>query len=187
MAFPIVFRPGRSFMQDSGDPLWSSVDRLVEDLWRNNAAQAAAGFAPRLEVVERENEYLVTAELPGLEEKDFQIEVHGNVLTLRGEKRSEQSGEEKGRHFTRARLRRVPPRDRAARRGVEREGVGVLQERRAHRHAPEGRDGQGAAHPGERRVVDASADAPSPRRPRGGTASRHPASPRLSSLRFSCP
>jgi HSP20 family protein len=77
------------------------VDRLVEDLWRSNAAQsAAAGFAPRLEVVERENEYLVTAELPGLEEKDFQIEVHGNVLTVRGEKRSETTGEQKGRHFS---------------------------------------------------------------------------------------
>jgi HSP20 family protein len=100
MAFPIVFRPGRSFVQNSGDPLWSSVDRLVEDLRRNNAAQGPAGFAPRLEVVERENEYLVTAELPGLEEKDFQIEVHGNVLTVRGEKRGEQSGEEQGRHFS---------------------------------------------------------------------------------------
>lgn len=101
MAFPIVFRPGRSLAHNPGEPFWSSVDRLVEDLWRNNAAQSAAvAFAPRLEVVERENEYLVTAELPGLEEKDFQIEVHGNVLTLRGEKRSETSTEEKGRHFS---------------------------------------------------------------------------------------
>jgi HSP20 family protein len=97
MAFPIVFRPGRSFVQSGGDPFWSSVDRFVEDL---RGAPAAASFAPRLEVVERENEYLVTAELPGLEEKDFQIEVHGNVLTIRGEKRSERTGEEKGRHFS---------------------------------------------------------------------------------------
>jgi len=51
-------------------------------------------------VLEREGEYVVTAELPGLEEKDFQVEVHGNVLTLRGEKRSEQAGEREGRHFT---------------------------------------------------------------------------------------
>ena len=101
MAFPIVFRPGRSLAQNGGDPFWSSVDRLVEDLWRSNAGQnAAAVFAPRLEVVERESEYLVTAELPGLEEKDFQIEVHGNVLAIRGEKRSESTGEQKGRHFS---------------------------------------------------------------------------------------
>jgi len=92
MAFPIVFRPGRSFV---------SMDRLAQDFWRSTAAQAVAPvFAPRLEVVEQESEFLVTAELPGLEEKDFQLEVHGNVLTLRGEKRSETTGEQKGRHFT---------------------------------------------------------------------------------------
>jgi HSP20 family protein len=100
MAFPIVFRPGRSFVQGGGDPFWSSVDRLAQDLWRTNVAQGATAFAPRLEVFERENEYLVTAELPGLEEKDFQLEVHGNVLTIRGEKRSENAGEEKGLHFS---------------------------------------------------------------------------------------
>jgi HSP20 family protein len=41
---------------------------------------------------------VVTAELPGLEEKDFGG--HDSVLTLRGEKRSEQAGEREGQHFT---------------------------------------------------------------------------------------
>ncbi len=97
MAFPIVFRPGRSFVQGR-DPFWSSVDRFAQDLRRTDAA--AAVFAPRLEVVERENEYLVTAELPGLEEKDFQLEVHGSVLTVRGEKCDEHASDQKGRHFS---------------------------------------------------------------------------------------
>ena len=99
MAFPIVFRSGRSLPSRSASPLWSPVERLLEDLQHGEVAGAST-FAPRLEVVEREGEYVVTAELPGLEEKDFQVEVHGNVLTLRGEKRSEQTGEREGRHFT---------------------------------------------------------------------------------------
>jgi HSP20 family protein len=99
MAFPIVFRPGRSLPSRGVNPFWSSVERLVEDLQRGDVA-AANAFVPRLEVVEREGEYVVTAELPGLEEKDFQVEVHGNVLTLRGEKRSEQAGERDGQHFS---------------------------------------------------------------------------------------
>jgi len=99
MAFPIVFRPGRSLPSQGASPFWSSVERLVEDLQRGDTAVAGT-FVPRLEVIEREGEYVVTAELPGLEEKDFQVEVHGNVLTLRGEKRSEQAGEREGRHFT---------------------------------------------------------------------------------------
>lgn len=98
MAFPIVFRSGRSLEPGGMNPFWSSVERLALDLQRDNAVQAPV-FAPCLEVVEHESEFLVTAELPGLEEKDFQIEVHGNVLTLRGEKRSEQTGEREGRHF----------------------------------------------------------------------------------------
>jgi HSP20 family protein len=99
MAFPIVFRSGRSLAPSGVNPFWSSVERLALDLQRDSAVQAP-GFAPRLEVVESESEFLVTAELPGLEEKDFQIEVHGNVLTVRGEKRSETTGEQKGRHFS---------------------------------------------------------------------------------------
>ena len=99
MAFPIVFRPGRSLPSQGASPFWSSVERLIEDLQRGEVAPAST-FVPRLEVLEREGEYVVTAELPGLEEKDFQVEVHGNVLTLRGEKRSEQTGEREGRHFT---------------------------------------------------------------------------------------
>ncbi len=96
MAFPIVFRSGRALSPNGVNPFWSSVERLALDLQRDAAVQAPV-FAPRLEVVERENEYVVTAELAGVEEKDFQVEVHGSVLTLRGEKRNE-NAEETARH-----------------------------------------------------------------------------------------
>ena len=100
MAVPSIFRSGSPFLFGGSDPLWSvsrSMDRVLEDLWRNKT-QAGSRFVPRLEVVETPNEFVVTAELPGLEEKDFHVEVHGKLLTLRGEKRSERSGEEaKGR------------------------------------------------------------------------------------------
>ncbi len=100
MAFPSIFRghPISSF-DESGDPV-GSLERALENLWRGTGAPATAtpagGFAPRIDVVERAAEYLVTAELPGLEEKDFQLEVHGNVLTLTGEKRTEHEEERKG-------------------------------------------------------------------------------------------
>lgn len=90
MAFPTIFR-GYPVHLDTTDP-FGSFDRAVEGLWRGLGAAAPpmpAGFAPRIDVVEREAEYLVTAELPGLEEKDFQLEVHQNLLTLSGEKRAE--------------------------------------------------------------------------------------------------
>jgi HSP20 family protein len=42
-----------------------------------------------LDVVEREGEYRITAELPGMEEKDIDLAVANGVLTLRGEKKME--------------------------------------------------------------------------------------------------
>jgi HSP20 family protein len=52
------------------------------------------GFVPAVNVSDNENEYLVTAELPGMNEKDIDITVGKDVLTLRGEKKKET--EEKG-------------------------------------------------------------------------------------------
>jgi HSP20 family protein len=105
MAFPSIFRgsPLRTY-ERSGDPLWSldrTADRLFEDFWRGVGASATAGgaFVPRMDVEEREGEYLVTAELPGLEEKDFQLEVHGDMLTISGEKKRE-GGEPRGAHWS---------------------------------------------------------------------------------------
>jgi HSP20 family protein len=103
MALPSIFRGHPvGVLQDSGDPFGSldrSVDRLFEQVWRGVGApeaMALTGFAPRIDVVERDGEYLVTAELPGVEEKDFQIEINRNVLTLHGEKRSERTDDQKG-------------------------------------------------------------------------------------------
>ena len=98
MALPSLFRGQPLSVLEAGDP-FGSLDRAFEGLWRSAGPATAAppaGFAPRIDVVEREAEYLVTAELPGLEDKDFQLEVHGNVLTLSGEKRAEHEGERNG-------------------------------------------------------------------------------------------
>jgi HSP20 family protein len=51
-----------------------------------------------VEVSETDKEIRVTAELPGLEERDVEVLLNGDVLTLRGEKRSET--EDQGRHFS---------------------------------------------------------------------------------------
>jgi HSP20 family protein len=48
-----------------------------------------------MDVVETENEIEITAELPGLEEKDVQVNVVDNVLTIKGEKKSEKEETDK--------------------------------------------------------------------------------------------
>ena len=59
----------------------------------------AAAFVPRVDVSETDTAVKVTAELPGMDEKDISVELQDDVLTLRGEKKSEQ--EEKGKNWFR--------------------------------------------------------------------------------------
>ena len=82
-----------------------SADRLFDDLWRGFAltpgsatAVSRASFAPRVDIRETDEEIVLTAELPGVEEKDFDVVLEDDVLILKGEKRSEHEVEEKGYH-----------------------------------------------------------------------------------------
>ncbi len=47
------------------------------------------GWQPVVDVEERENELVLNAELPGMKKKEIEITVEDNVLTLVGEKKTE--------------------------------------------------------------------------------------------------
>ncbi|OAF02613.1 heat-shock protein [Bradyrhizobium centrolobii] len=53
---------------------------------------------PKVELSETDKLLTVSAELPGLTEKDVEVEIAHGVLTVRGEKKAEHKGE--GRYFT---------------------------------------------------------------------------------------
>ena len=59
----------------------------------------AGEFAPAIDVSENEEEILVKAELPGIEERDIELSVTKDSLTLNGEKKQE--SEEKGKGYQR--------------------------------------------------------------------------------------
>jgi HSP20 family protein len=72
--------------------LQSEIDRLFDDFTRGWPAVTRGWPAigrtpemmPSMDVVETDKEIEITAELPGLEEKDVQVNVAGNVLTIKG-------------------------------------------------------------------------------------------------------
>ena len=80
---------------------FSDFDRFFDGL-RNGFGHPLAevrALAPRVDVTETETEYRVSAELPGLEEKDIQVSLEDGVLTIRGERAEEkQEGEKNARH-----------------------------------------------------------------------------------------
>jgi HSP20 family protein len=48
---------------------------------------------PAVDLVEREKEYVVTAELPGLDEKALELKLSGDTLSIRGQKQEERKEE----------------------------------------------------------------------------------------------
>jgi HSP20 family protein len=100
---PALYRDADPFMA-----LHREVNRLFDDVFRGFEGLGPGRFPasptmraaawPDVEVSETDKEIRVTAELPGLEEKDVEVLLDDGVLTLRGEKRSE--SEDKDRRFS---------------------------------------------------------------------------------------
>jgi HSP20 family protein len=68
---------------------FSEVERLISQSW--------GGFAPlAVDVAENDAGYTITAELPGVDEKNVEVSVNDGTLTIKGEKRQEK--EEKTKH-----------------------------------------------------------------------------------------
>jgi HSP20 family protein len=65
------------------------------DAWPEWASlESAFNIVPRIDVIDRETEILVRAELPGVEKKDLELELAGDLLTLKGERKYEDTKEE---------------------------------------------------------------------------------------------
>jgi HSP20 family protein len=60
--------------------------------------------APHVDVSETDKNYEISAELPGLHEKDIKVELKDDVLTLSGEKKEESEKEEKDYHVSERRF-----------------------------------------------------------------------------------
>jgi HSP20 family protein len=84
--------------QDAMNDLFESFGQFPE--WPAfMAPNAGAAWSPRLDVIENEKELQVIVDLPGLEEKDVDVSLTGDVLTIKGQTRVEK--EEKGKTFHR--------------------------------------------------------------------------------------
>jgi HSP20 family protein len=82
--------------------LHREMNRLFEDVFNNfgNAPSLLGRLPawPSVEVIQSDQDIRVSAELPGLDEKDVEVLVDDDVLTIRGEKKAETEAKE--RRFT---------------------------------------------------------------------------------------
>ena len=76
--------------------LQREMNRLFEEAFNGFGTPSLFGNSwPSLEIDDRENEVRITAELPGLDDKDVEVVVENDILSIRGEKRSENEDKEK--------------------------------------------------------------------------------------------
>jgi len=88
----------RSLVRFGADPMTSlrkAMDRWFEDFNNDfeennpfNMSTSLQTFMPRLDLEEKDDKIILTAEVPGLTEKDVQVEVNKEYLSLKGEKKS---------------------------------------------------------------------------------------------------
>jgi HSP20 family protein len=91
------WRPFREISRLRGE-----MDRLWDDYFgsgRRGLRPLQAEFAPAVDVKETDTEIVVKAEVPGMEAKDINISVTGDVLTMKGEKKSEREEKEENYHL----------------------------------------------------------------------------------------
>lgn len=84
------------------DPLLTfrrEMDRMFDNFLYASGSQALP-VTPALDVTESDKDVVITADLPGLGEKDLQVNLEGDILTIAGEKRSEDGGGSGGAHYT---------------------------------------------------------------------------------------
>jgi len=79
--------------------LQQEVDRLFDGFSRSFSGFAARDVMPSMDLSETDKEIEITTELPGLEEKDIQLNLADNVLTIRGEKKNEREENKKDYHL----------------------------------------------------------------------------------------
>jgi HSP20 family protein len=76
-----------------------SFDRDLAGLFDSFASPfGVADWAPSLDVRETKDELVVTTDLPGMKKDEIELNVENGVLTISGERKSEESKEEGGWH-----------------------------------------------------------------------------------------
>jgi HSP20 family protein len=76
------------------EPFSTEFSRLFNSLW--DQPVASRRWVPEMDLIETDDHYLLTADLPGMKQEDVSIEVGDGALTIAGERKIEYERKEKG-------------------------------------------------------------------------------------------
>ena len=91
---PLAAREANPFLA-----LQQEIDRLFDGFSTTFTGRMPKDLTPTMDIAETEKDIEITVELPGMQEKDVQLNVADNVLTIRGEKKNEREETKKDYHL----------------------------------------------------------------------------------------
>ncbi len=78
------------------------INRMFDSFFRGGMSDSddlmQSAWSPAVDIAERENDYLVKVELPGVNKDDVKITLQDNILSIRGEKKHEKETNEQNYH-----------------------------------------------------------------------------------------
>jgi len=99
---PTVMRPAG---RDADHPFYSlqhQMNSLFDDFFsgydiapRSMATGVLGAFSPSIDVKESEKDFIIRAELPGVDDKDVEVTVTNDAVTIKGEKKEEKEDKSK--------------------------------------------------------------------------------------------
>ena len=79
---------------EEGGDLQSEMNRMFDGFFGRSLTGLDRVWAPAVDMFETKDDLMVRAELPGMTEKDVELSITGDVLTLRGERNAAADGQE---------------------------------------------------------------------------------------------
>ena len=96
----------RSRQLDPFRNLREEVDRIFDDFfrswsrpWSGWLEPTRAGFVPSVDLKETDEEFIITAEVPGVSKDELDVTITEDSVTLRGERREEKEHKEGDYHY----------------------------------------------------------------------------------------
>lgn len=75
------------------DALEDQMNRWMSQVWPSRALAETMEWVPKVDLIDSDGEYILTAEIPGMSKEDIEIDVQDGILTLSGEKKESKEHE----------------------------------------------------------------------------------------------
>jgi len=78
--------------------LQNRMNSLFRDMNEGESPMATASFVPAVDIYEDDKKVMLKLEVPGIEQKDLDVSVENNTLTVKGERKLEKEEKEENFH-----------------------------------------------------------------------------------------